>query len=232
MQFFVSIELNNYFAWQIEMLIQSLRNLHLEDSLIVACYGDFKNITNGYTFNLARQKNVFHHQTVNKKLNKIHGLHIAITNNLLNPPFVILHPDMLITKIPNVQNDIVYNNTSLDVKGAIVFNKLFDGFTSILYEEMEKPPQQENLAWLHLFRRLDTIPFQEKIESTLVENNMAPIIHYKNGLPPFFNKKMFQNKVMLASKIDPWDTLLDNNNTKTINWIEEIVRSYELSKRL
>ena len=95
MQYLVSIENCQFFRWQLELLHESMSLLGVEDSLVIAC-AHFEN-------KKLRFPNVFYHENVGRKfnylaLNKPYALQVAVKNNLIKQPFVLIDPDMFMLR--------------------------------------------------------------------------------------------------------------------------------------
>ena len=101
MDYFVSIENTPYYRWQVELLIQSFKNLGLEDNLLVALAENNTPQYAGYTKNLVKHPRTFSHNNHGtdvgcKEINKPYAILAALSNNLLHEPFTVLHPDMVL----------------------------------------------------------------------------------------------------------------------------------------
>lgn len=113
MHYFVSAENIAYHHWQLELLIESFKMHNIQDSLTIGLAENNQPI---YTEakNLRRHKNVFVHDNIGREkgcpsFNRIYGLYVALTKNLIKPPITIIHPDTILIKPfePNVI-DVVF----------------------------------------------------------------------------------------------------------------------------
>jgi hypothetical protein len=90
--------------------------------------------------------------------------------------------------------------------------------------------KQEKLAWaitlLEYYGHLGyhgTFDF----ENIMLDSEPKYLIHYKHGLPPFFNKHMFHFKPPNVLGLgNPFDILLQHNPNKITEFFQSVVRSY------
>jgi len=61
------------------------------------------------------------------------------------------------------------------------------------------------------------------------QNPNAHFLHYSQGMPPLFSKKMFKYKppYIMLSGIDPYDLFLKHNPTHATNELQKVVKAYE-----
>ena len=243
MDYLVSIENTQYDLWQIELLIESFKIHKLQDSLVVAIAGPAKALTK----NLSQHIRIIHHEP--HLYNSIYSVYAALHENLLKEPFVLLHPDMLLHKPFNDvwKENIVFEPHRSDLKidypfvlcGAVRFNLVAHKFFQnaiALAEQLEKNKTEEpnnvvRAAWTNTL--VNSIPFYDIIGQPIEmgldytgdnwEN--IPIIHYKFGFPPAFNKRMF-GPLALTDK-NPYDVLLEQNPTNITNYVHKVIHSYQ-----
>jgi hypothetical protein len=119
MQYVVSIENNNYHYWQIELLIESFIIQGLQDNLFITIAENSEPKFGGFSKNLiSHEKKIIHENYGQEKkykpANRIYSLRNLVYSGLLEPPFTILHPDMvLINPIENCIDssfDLLINN--------------------------------------------------------------------------------------------------------------------------
>jgi len=68
------------------------------------------------------------------------------------------------------------------------------------------------------------------IENTLMDNELKHLVHYKRGLPPYFNKNMFRfEPPIVFSMGDPYDILLKYNANKAMDYVGKVILSYKKS---
>jgi hypothetical protein len=97
MQYFLSIEDCQFFRWQLGILLQSMSDFGLEDSLVIAC---------AKLDDSLRPLDIpgtFYHDNFGRRfgylpLNKPFGLAKAIESGFLKVPFAVIDPDMIMTK--------------------------------------------------------------------------------------------------------------------------------------
>jgi hypothetical protein len=112
MDYFLSIENTPYHRWQTELLIESFKMQGLQDKLLIAIANNSEQQFGGFTDNLLSHPRKFMHENFGKDkgckaLNKPHAILAAMSNNLLQQPFAILHPDMILCK--PVEDPGIYN---------------------------------------------------------------------------------------------------------------------------
>lgn len=86
----------------------------------------------------------------------------------------------------------------------------------------------DRLAWcINLCDYLGKIVFKGDYSLTMnmLENSNAPFIHYEHGLPPVFNKLMFQyTSNHLISLGDPFEILAANSPTENSHFISNLAK--------
>lgn len=239
MDYFVSIEDITYHHWQIELLIQSFLHHNTVDSLVI---GIAENKEPKINFsNLKNVKRSFTHDNIGNKrgflpLNKPYAVLAALENNLLNQPFTILHPDMLLVwPISPSQENVVFSvnplsNNPLPLGNIVTFNNTPKDFFAKVIQQMENLEfsrqtnndyvecNPQKFGWITSLTEYHqsgaTLKPDKTYEMSLLDNKQNHFIHYKNGNLPIFHKKMFQN-VFLGN---PFQSLLNvpNNYTKLI----------------
>jgi hypothetical protein len=64
--------------------------------------------------------------------------------------------------------------------------------------------------------------------SLLHADDNLNLIHYKNGVPPVFNKKFYHfNNGSFYSSQGPYETLMEHNPTVNTNYLQQVIRSYK-----
>jgi len=126
---------------------------------------------------------------------------------------------------------------SLPAFGAIVFNNALDDlfFHSVINKikkfieiKDEKFPC-EYAAWeTCFFEILGSYSFEGRnFSSGLMDNVENNFIHYKYGVPPYFNKRYFMdNNKILSARINPYDSILEHNLTSNSNFLSKVINSY------
>lgn len=161
MQYFVSIENNAYCHWQVELLIESFKMQGLEDDLVISVAASQVGTYKQFTDNLIHHESKFQHKNYGdergcKKINKIYGLVAALKNDIIAPPFTLIHPDMLlISPIPDEgESGITYH----------AYNTEEDQVTRLIREAIihcQKDPKWHMLG--------DTMVFRDVHEDLFVE---------------------------------------------------------------
>jgi hypothetical protein len=65
------------------------------------------------------------------------------------------------------------------------------------------------------------------LENTLLDTELKSFIHYRRGLPPYFNKHMFHfEPPTIFSMGDPYDILLKYNANKVMDYVGKVINSY------
>ena len=177
MQYFVSIENSAYFYWQIELLLESFKMLKLQDSLVIGIAENEESLKPArFSKNIISHPHKFIHQNQGRKmnylpLNKPYSLLLALENELIKPPFAVLHPDMILVKPLEFKKD---------EKESIVFHaapevekELLDGIKPHLEElakannlDFEKLPPQIPLIGTMMFRDVDKKFFRRVLART------------------------------------------------------------------
>lgn len=98
MNYFCSIENTTYFHWQVSLLIQSFIEKNLQDKLLIAvAESDTKDFPYGKI--LSNHKRKFLHKNYNQ-FNLTNTLIYALENSLIEQPFCVLNPDMILINEP------------------------------------------------------------------------------------------------------------------------------------
>ncbi len=97
MKYFLSIDNNYYHRWQTELLIESFKYHSIDNDLIVFIANKDALTTNDYIKNIISHKNKhFHKGFKDVYLNKLNCLEYVVENKIIDEPFCIIHPDMLL----------------------------------------------------------------------------------------------------------------------------------------
>jgi hypothetical protein len=157
MQYFVSIQNNAYCRWQAELLIESFKHHHLDQQLVVAIADNQQPDVPIYEKNLRAHERKFVYMDFGqeyKAFNKTRSLMFALEQNLLQKPFAILHPDMLLLNPIQVpQESFVY-----DINPAYVNN--LKPFLKNRLEYLFRESPGDWFAWIPLG---DTMVFNKDI---------------------------------------------------------------------
>jgi hypothetical protein len=90
----------------------------------------------------------------------------------------------------------------------------------------------EKTCWIYTF--LESIGFYSATGSFLTcelmhsEDLDVPFIHYKNGIPPVFNKRFFKFEpgTYHNNFEGPYEFLLENNPTENTSFLQQVIKSY------
>jgi hypothetical protein len=119
---------------------------------------------------------------------------------------------------------IVFNNALNELFFHSVINK-----TIKFNETKGKNFPSEYAAWeISFFEILGGYSFEGKNFSCgLLDESESNFVHYKYGIPPYFNKKYFvDNNKILSGRISPYDVILEHNLTSNSNYLNRIINSY------
>jgi hypothetical protein len=119
-------------------------------------------------------------------------------------------------------------NESLDKDFFLRFlDKLVINLEELINKKHDFPI--ERTCWTKTF--LESLGFYSATGSFLAcelmhsEDLDVPFIHYKNGIPPIFNKKFF--KFEKGRYMDgPYENLLEHNPTENTEYMHQVIRSY------
>ena len=243
MDYFVSTTNTPYDIWQVELLIESFKLHNLQDSLAIAVAGESLPTTK----NLAKHKRILYHTP--HPYNSIFAVYAALYTGFLTEPFVLMHPDMILHKpfVDNWKENIVFmccknhlqNQLPFLTSGAIRFNLVAHKFFQIALAhaiKLEKDTQEDKhdivkIAWTtSILQQISAYEVTGKlleIPLTHIDTfEHIPFIHYTSGIPPAFNKNMFYKGVNLTDK-DPYQVLLEQNQTEVMAYVHKVINSYQ-----
>ena len=134
-----------------------------------------------------------------------------------------------IPKIPYVSAPIVFN-TPFEYISTDFFTKFQMNEMKILKDRGPKFPC-ERAAWemtmMESFRHFG-IKGKFMSASLLHGEEDVNFIHYKNGIPPVFNKKFYDfTQGTFFSGSGPYETILEHNPTVSTNFLHQVIRSYK-----
>lgn len=252
MNYFVFIENTNYFLWQIDILIQSFKNLNIIDKLVI-CVKD-----NDQSKISAFGQNVKLCKTLLRTNDKFSGLYLAIKNNLLSQPFTLLEPDsILLNPLPITNKNVIFSiqkgnhnliqhyiDNILNAKklsfldfyqyigDTISLNTLpIEFFTRILeWQNILKDTNTNNPLILTLIEYYGHISIigTHNYESQLYNNdvNVNNVVRYNKDFYPHFSKCMFKYEPPdFFSLGNVFEVLSNCNLTTTTNSIQPVVQS-------
>ena len=99
MDYFVSIENSSYFYWQINLLLESFKDIEF-DPIVAIAKNDSKKPAI-FAKNILEHKKSFYHNNLGTHvdfppINKPFSILLALQNKILSTHFAVLHPDMVI----------------------------------------------------------------------------------------------------------------------------------------
>lgn len=132
-------------------------------------------------------------------------------------------------KLPFVSAPIIFNEPSEYVLSTF-FSKLQSNLIQIM-KSKDKSFSCEQAAWeLTLTESFQHCGIKGKFlaASLLHSDDNLNLIHYKNGIPPVFNKKFYHfNNGSFYSSQGPYETLMEHNPTVNTNYLQQVIRSYK-----
>jgi hypothetical protein len=287
MQYFVSAENSSYFYWQLELLIESFLMHGIENSLVIGLAENNDQKVKDYSSNLVRYGKKFIHSNEGRELdylpmNRVSALRYALAYDILKPPFVLIHSDMILRNPiilgqddkdygiivnnyedistaeekmvkeqiePNLQKLAEEREVSVDdlpklpfVSAPIIFNEPSEYVLNTFFSKLQVNLMQilksrdknfpcEQAAWeLTLTESFQHCGIKGKFlaASLLHGDDNLNFIHYKNGIPPVFNKKFYQfEQGTFYSSLGPYETLMEHNPTVNTNYLQQVIRSYK-----
>ena len=115
MDYFVSIENTAYFHWQLGILIESFKVHNLEDRLVVAIAENDSPQYASFSKNVVNHKRFFIHPNFGRHLNCCKSVTAAFLNGVIETPFTLIHPDMvLVDPIKPTDHNIIFNQSFND----------------------------------------------------------------------------------------------------------------------
>lgn len=141
----------------------------------------------------------------------------------------------------------VTNKTKADYEAAwiplgpiMVFNKIPEALFDRAIVLAEKLALQQLLRKQPIWKHTDTLAWAMNLSDyvgqlllrgdytltmTMLDSSNSPFIHYEHGLPPVFNKTMFQYAAPdFVSFGDPFEILAENSPTESSHFISELAK--------
>jgi hypothetical protein len=152
MDYFVSIENIPYHRWQLELLIESFKIHGLQDNLLVGIVDNKDKQYSLFCKNLLEHKRKFVCEDYGsfkryKKLNKPYGILSAMTNGLIEQPFAILHPDMILYKPISIEKNSIGNFFfSIEQENVDLKKRLSPYLTDLLKNRVDNI---DDITWLN-----------------------------------------------------------------------------------
>lgn len=109
------------------------------------------------------------------------------------------------------------------------FQRLVMNLDLLLKTKNSKTFPIEKTCWTHTF--LESMGKYNATGKFLscdlmsLESFDVPFIHYKNGIPPVFNKKFFKFEKGRYAE-GPYDVILQNNPTENTDYLHQVIKSY------
>lgn len=168
MDYFVSIENNAYCHWQASLLIESFNQAGLADKLIVAVAKNDAPCLPNFVANVKKHKKLFVHENFShqghKCFNKLNSILLAIRNNFISYPFMVLHPDMVLLKPyeQEVKKDILFQVNEPDEtleKNLNFYISQFLTATNVDYTRFGTSFIFNNVPEAFFFKALDNLQY-------------------------------------------------------------------------
>ena len=251
MDHLVCIENSTYHHWQIELLIQSFKIYGLQDSLVVAIAENYEPHFHDFTKNLTPHKRKFIHQNEGGPLNRVLAIRTALDNGLIEQPFYLLHADMLLYRPINDEDlaNVLYapdptpapdlsqltGDFVVNPGGVMRFKTVPRSFFTSVGEYMKQMtgkyelPLIDKMGWmLAMFQYQHILEYKPApYEVTLKHHDVVlPFIHYRDGLPPHFNKQQYLFKSHFSMGASPFEALLETNPNSVTDYVQNVVKSY------
>lgn len=149
MDYFVSAEDSVYYHWQLELLLESFHMHGLEDRLVIAlaethapCHKDFRRRLNNH-------KRLFLHKNEGRsrnfvRMNKQFGLATALQNNIIQSPYTVIDPDMVLVQPVTHPSENITFQTDPELVATVCESKGCD----INRHIRERLPAEANGLWL------------------------------------------------------------------------------------
>lgn len=133
-----------------------------------------------------------------------------------------------ITRIPFFSAPVVFNE-SMSYCAEVFFSKVYNYEKSIFEEKGSQFPC-ERAAWetsIAEAHRHFNIKGKFMSAPLMLDVEDMNFIHYKSGIPPVFHKKYFkfEGGTYYASA-GPYEMLLDHNTNANMEYVHQIIRSY------
>jgi hypothetical protein len=254
-QYFVSIENVPYFHWQVELLIESFKLLNLEDRLLVATTGCDKNLKN-----LSEHKQKYEHENFGVKkglgqYNLFHSLFEVTKQKILEQPFAVLHPDMILIEplreeispgitfhrdvfgVSKQLRETTHGEERLLIGDTIIFSEVSPSFFECAIECFEElhmgniggrlsPRDMKRAAWIAAAKKNLQLKYTAvNCETSMPSHDLSMILHYKHGLKGKFSKSNYSKDISLDCH--PYEAVKRIVRTPPIDIMRRIIGSYQ-----
>lgn len=202
-------------SFKVEFVIQSFKNLGIEDSLLIALDNKFHKKRNPiFMKNLKSHKRKFQFNSQNFNT-QFYAINQARRNKLISDSFVLMRKNSILIdpEIPDYHSDLiipypyikVYSEKTLDLKdneiyipfnSSAIFKKLPDEFYVDLLLSSTKEYYSIDAFNMSCSNFGKYINFKiDSYETILSSNFKSYILDYTNGLPPYFSLKFIENDI-------------------------------------
>lgn len=252
MDYFVNINNNPYHRWQTELLIESFQHHGLQDNLCIATTEGNEPQYADYSKNLRDHARKLVHENY-KELNDIYSLIIAIDNDVIREPFVLLKPHMvLVQPVSEGPESVIYNtHDKMDIElrnevqtllgreidppihpgDAFVFKNCPNRFfhkVALWLQDPRKP--SELAAWtttLYEYFGLMTYRTTHLEMPMIYEDLSFPLINYKYGYPPHFHKMNYHFDQPIQFATDPLKEILKiEMSPPPTEYMQQLIQQY------
>ena len=254
MDYFISIENCQYMIWQAELLKESLKLLNMEDKLVVGCtegntLANFDRVL--YHENVGRQSGCL-------CANKPYAVWKALEQKVISLPVFVLDPDCIVVLPikPKTHSFSAQYCWFMEPKNLKEYNLNFDNWKSagVMYQANENIFQNVFLKTIKLKNlknktanwQKDMVAFNQELQKFndvevvndyemplddriyCPNNRNAHVIHYCNGLIPYFDKRLHNDKNFFSfRKSLPFEDILKIPSiSPRVKYFKKIVRSY------
>lgn len=255
MKYFVCAENNTYNHWQLELLISSFQKLNLENDLYIALYDSKVENTVRYYNKIPKHKNVFFFRNEGtQEKNELLAL-FSLRETLASGPIVVIEPDfVIVSPFRSFQEDVVFQidyNYSFEAqsenvkiyqekiaaKGAwipIGSTKAFKDINLIQFAvSWGNFLNDYRAGWVFAIIEnnltFKELPCEYSLLDSLGDKETGlPFVHYNQGFPPSFHKKMFlcskEAPIMLDSS--PFRALMRETPSTASAYVAKLSQAY------
>ena len=183
------------FNWMSFAAWYSIKRNLPHSEIAVTCARDFSNVQ---LYNWAYRSGVkfFLHKNVNKQLpylNKIYGVYIALKEELIKPPFLVIDADMMaVRNLSNYCLDILNKSVFATNKNGTVWyfnNNCLEKIVDTINKISESDLSNNNLDLINLNEVFGKPDIIDDLGNEAHESDMATFAHYKKRCGNFFRNE-------------------------------------------
>ena len=250
MDYLALISPDPYYYWQTELLIESFRLHAMEDNLVIGIRSEISQVSLPPNTSEHKRKFVFAPQSHKfEAINKIYGIYAALVAGHVGQHFATIHPDMILMEpFQEFTENIVFHTIPKDheinhptnmpwmcIDGTAIFKDVSINFFSKAIRNAQEisntiiPEKLGKAAWaktLYQFSELFGLRGLQLEIGLANHEQKAPIIHYRQGMLPYFSKLHYKYFGMIEMGENPFSVLLENNPTTTTDFVRNVVMLY------